>query len=540
MPLPIESTVWPPEDTRRTYGLVSEWAAWWTGDPNVLGTFYTGHNPDSEDTGRRPFMFWNRRGKKSQESSSLTKLHVPVAGDLASFSSDLLFSEEPEFQVENEDAQTRLDEILDEGSLWNLFLEAAEITAALGGIYLRPAWDSELSDAPFLTAVHPDNAVPEWSWGRLSAVTFWEVLNPAEMKSENSKVYRHLERHEVYEGEARIIHGLYLGTQTKLGEPVPLMEREETAGLATMEGTLEDGPFVVVRIPGLERLDVEYVPNMRPSRRNRGSAEGRSDYEGLEGMFDALDETWTSWMRDIRLGQSRIIVPGEFLEKRGRGSGAEFDVDSEVFTPLEVDPNVQEKAGITVVQFALRTKEHSDTVLSLFERIVDSAGYAPQSFGLHVEGRAESGTALRVRERKSFSTQSKKRRYWGSPLEKVLEVLLILDREIFGSKVEVERPTIVWPDSSPPDMAEMSTTLDALRRAQAVSTEVRVRMLHPDWSEDDVKSEVERIMKEEGLEVEPPEMAGGIDVPPPVIPDDQNEDESDDPSIVDEELGDQE
>lgn len=530
MPLPKTSIIWPPPEALKNYALVSEWAAWWTGDPNVLGSFYAGQqtHPEGPSKDRRPFMFWARRGQRNAPSGSVTKLHVPLAGDLATFSADLLFSEEPtlsipsEADVESGPVTTYLQDLVDDGGLWNLFLESAEAASALGGVYLRAVWDRDLSEFPFLTAIHPDNAVPEFTWGRLRRVTFWEILS----EEKKDEIIRHLELHDVENGEAVIRHGLYKGGRAKLGEQIPLESHPVTAAL--VEGADEgniDGLDLVVRIPGLDRLDVEYVPNMRPNRRNRGSAEGRSDLEGQEGLLDALDETWTSWMRDIRLGQSRIIVPGEFLEKRGRGEGATFDVDSDIFTPLEIDPNFQEKAGITVVQFTLRTKEHLETCLALIERIVDGAGYSPQSFGLNIEGTAHSGTALKLRERKTFTTQEKKRRYWATPIERITETLLIIARNVLGARIEPDRPTLEWPDTSSPDMSELAQTIDLLKRAVSASTETRVRMLHPDWTDSDVAAEVDRIIEEEGLSVEPPEMVGGIDVPPPGAL-------SDDPGIV--------
>jgi hypothetical protein len=36
---------------------------------------------------------------------------------------------------------------------------------------------------------------------------------------------------------------------------------------------------------------------------------GRSDFSGLEISLDTLDEAHASWMRDIRLGKARLIVP---------------------------------------------------------------------------------------------------------------------------------------------------------------------------------------------------------------------------------------
>jgi hypothetical protein len=209
-------------------------------------------------------------------------------------------------------------------------------------------------------------------------------------------------------------------------------------------------------------------------------------------------------MRDIRLGKSRIVVPADALEPAvfggGRGAGKSFDADREVFTELEVDP---QHMDITPVQFDLRTAEHAETALHLFERIVSEAGYSPQTFGLKIEGRAESGTALRLREARTFKTMARKQRYWAPALADACELLLILDGAIFGRAVTAERPRVTWAEETATPQ-EVAQTLTLLRTAEAASTETMVRMLHADWDDQLVTAEVERIRADRGTPVPEP------------------------------------
>ena len=73
---------------------------------------------------------------------------------------------------------------------------------------------------------------------------------------------------------------------------------------------------------GIKRLTAVYVPNMLPNRLYRGSFLGRSDFSGVEGLMDALDECYTSWIRDLRLGRGRIIVPSEYASHDAQHEGA--------------------------------------------------------------------------------------------------------------------------------------------------------------------------------------------------------------------------
>lgn len=65
------------KDDDNVYLKYQEWAAWWSGDPNQLLNYY------QAATGN----FWSQDIKEDRE----TMLHIPVAGDIASTSADLLF-----------------------------------------------------------------------------------------------------------------------------------------------------------------------------------------------------------------------------------------------------------------------------------------------------------------------------------------------------------------------------------------------------------------------------------------------------------------
>lgn len=501
MPLPEGGNItWPPEPWRPVYAQLTEHAAWYAGDPEQLAAVYGGK---LTHRGRRPwYRFWERAGREREEHQTRSQLHVPLAGDIAATNAALLFSEAPDIRIpaahaerapaDAKAAEERLHEILAVGDVLSRLTEAAESAAALGGVYLKVDWDRGLISVPLLTVVQADAAIPEFRHGILTAVTLWRVV-----RAEGETVWRHVERHEVGpDGRGVILHGLYQGRPDRLGERRPLTALPETAGFAEV---------VPLPFPG---LGIRYIPNMRPNRRFRALPIGQSDYAGSEGLLDALDETFTSWMRDIRLGKARILVPEEYLRVNEDGRFL-FDLDQEVFTPLDAPPGAESDAfHVSPQQFAIRVEEHERTALALVERIVSHAGYSPQTFGLEIQGRAESGTALRIRERRTLMTQQRKRHFWEQPLEDLFQMMLTVDREIFRSGVTVFRPAVTIADSLTPDDREVAETVDILARAGAASTEILVRMVHPDWDEEQVMAEVERIRAEKGLSLPDPMQVG--------------------------------
>lgn len=517
MPMPTGGP-WPPPAIQPIQNRITTWSAWYAGDPDQLSAVYGG--PAGNDQSGTGFFASQRGGWRAAVGSRLhrwfwgtptpvgekrSKLHVPIASDIASTSADLLFSEPPTLTVEDSGTQERLDELLDDGTHATL-LEAAEICAALGGVYLRVVWDRELADRPWLSPVHPDAALPGWRWNRLAEVTFWRVV-----AEDGRCVIRHLEHHE----PGAIRHALYEGTADELGHIVPLTEHPDTAALADV---LVDGDMVSTGVDGLTAV---YVPNMRPNRIWRhlpnAAALGRSDYAGGEQLMDALDQTYTSWMRDVRLAKARLIVPRTYLQSQGAGQGAVFEADREIYEALDVLGG-DDRMEISAQQFAIRVAEHLQTAQDLLARIVATAGYSGQTFGLTGEA-AVTATEIVARERRSMITRDRKGRYWGPALAEIMETLLAVDAAQFNTAVTPDRPDVQFGDSVSEDPKTVAETVETLNRAAAASVETKVRMVHPDWDDTQVAEEVERIKGDSGALVEDPGTftgapPGGPNAPP--------------------------
>lgn len=511
VPLPSDpKSPWPPKTWASIQREIQEADAWYSGAESKLSQFYGGPEQTAFNSRRR---FWGRANRDANNvPAGRQRLHVPAAADIAATSADLLFGQTPGLVIPTDDpagelavgaAQDRWNELDEANGLGAVWLEAAELNAALGGVYLHPAWDPAVADYPMVSVVHADCAVPEFRWGRLVAVTFWHTVT-----TDGSDTLRHLERHEpgVNGGPGVILHGLYKGTVSALGSQMSWQQALLTC--PDLEGLAANDEGVVT-VPDGITFDVRYVPNVRPNRRHREQPVGRHDWQGAEDLMDALDETYTSWVRDIRLGKARLIVPNSYLDRRGRGKGTSFDMDAEVFSPLDIEPGANsDKMQLTENQFAIRFAEHAATAGALFDEIVGTSGYSPQSFGKQGDGSDQTATEVDARESKSERTTDRKRRYWTPALEDIGLMLLIVDRAVFNGKAAPLRPRVVWPQDPDQTPLEQAQTLNMLTMAEAASTEVKVAMLHPDWSADEVAGEVGRIQSEHALVVPDPTGSG--------------------------------
>jgi A118 family predicted phage portal protein len=513
VPLPQPDSPWPPLAHRHILDQIETFDAWYTGDRDRLAYVYGGvagygrggdalvRNRPSQFRsglqGRLSRFFWGEPVRNQHHR--MVKLHVPCAADIASTSAGLLFAEPPTITAADETSQARLDELLND-QFWDTITDAAELCAGLGGVFLRVGWDEEVFDRPIVTAIGPDLAIPRFRFGKLVEVTFtWEL------HCDTAGVHlRHLENHSMVGGQCVIEHALYEGNETSLGQPIPLTEHPDTELLADVV----DADSTVVT--GLDRLDVVYIPNApsRKWRRDSVAADlGQPDIAGVEPLLDALDEAYTSWMRDIRLGKSRIVMSQAWLTSHGPGAGASFDLDEELIIKANIPPT--QDPPLMLIQPAIRHEEHAGTCTGLLERCVDGAGYSLQTFGLSGDV-AMTATESNSRDQKTEHTKGGKIRRWSPGLIETVQVMLAVDVTVFSSKVKVAPPTVTFPPTV--DLQSVANSALMLFQAQAASIETRVAMTQPGLDETERAAEVARIKDEEAA-ANPPLLADGLTDP---------------------------
>src|SRR5690606_32655129 len=121
------------------------------------------------------------------------------------------------------------------------------------------------------------------------------------------------------------------------------------------------------------------------------------------------------------------------------------------------------------------------------------------------EGVEATATEIQSRERQSLTTRGRKIGYWTPALAWLGDCLLHVDHYIYKSKVTAERPQVEWPDGVFLEVESVARTVDMLNRAQSASLDTRIRMVHPDWDDEQVSAELKRLRDEMGLSVRDPD-----------------------------------
>ena len=477
----VSSKTWPPiswlwQDYDRA-------AAWYSGDPvrlrMVSGT-------DKTD------RFW--------ATGENVKVHVPIAADISAMSAAMIFADSPVITVDDEHTQERIDDICEKAMLYNVLLQAAELASVYGGVFLKWSWN-QADGYPKITAVPADAGVPYWIGGRVEKIVLYTVVK----EDDTGGVWR-LE--ETYTADGVIRSRLYRGSECDIGTEHSLKDIDETRGILPQANS------------GTETMLAFYVPNLLPNRSRPYLRFGRSDYDGLYGLFDELDEAYSAIQRETRMTKTTVIVPAEYLKKRDAifGDTNAYAKEKEwvyanetgAFTALDIDSD-RTSSPITVVNPEIRAESRIAVCDDLIKRILMYAGYAPQSAGIDINGSAESGTALNVRERKSIRTSETKKTYWWHALHDIIRAGMRLDAKVFNSGIDPEADfSVELPANAQPDITQIAQIVEQLERAGAASLEYKVSVLHPDWDDDQRTEEVERIRAEQNANAQA-ELDGIID-----------------------------
>lgn len=497
-----------PDDWDIVRAYATDRAVWWEGDPARLQGHYRRQTQRPKVTPNQfaggvkgaAARFWHGPPPSAEATP---KMHVPIAGDIAAASAAILFGNAPTFTAPTvngevqEGAQLRIDALLNTDGVASDLLVAAESCAALGGVYGRVVWDTTHTPEPRIEWVDVDNAYPRFVYGTLVEVTFWDILP-------NIQGDKHTYRHRTTYVPGGIRHELLAGRADDMGSPVPLTDHPTTAPLAALVN--EDSTIPT----GCARVAAAFVPNRKPVVQWRGHPQlrhmGKSDFgPDIIGLMDALDEAYTSLMRDLAVGKGRIIASESLLKSGRPGSGFSFDVDREVFARVGDMPG---KSGtiepmLEAHQFAIRTTEHLELCADLVHRIITRAGYSPATFGLGQDGGQQTATEVRAKYTATIQTHRVKSRHWDAALTHLAWCVLDIDYALgnVGAVLLEERPEVDIAEAVAESVFERAQTIQALDVARAASTRTRVQLAHPEWDAARVDEEAALIMSEQGLTI---------------------------------------
>jgi hypothetical protein len=397
------------------------------------------------------------------------------AGLISRLSADLLFGEYPDFLVAEEDepAAEALAQIVIQNSLELMCYESALANSFRGDAVLKVRWGKRTPQSEQPEAIIEEvpagiyfPEIDEDDVRRVLRVTLaWVKTDP----TNPGMRYLRLEEHE----PGVIRHRLLRFTGGRATEQVPLETFEAYRGLPEEEET------------GLDHIPIFHVPNFRYGSRFWGI----SDYEGLESLFEALNNRYSQI--DVVLDKHvapKIILPPGFIDEEGKVAFQHMEA-------IQIDPGSSPPSYMTWEgQLAAAYQQ----VERLEELLFICSETSPSAFGLTKYGTVESGRALKLRLIRTLAKINRKRLYYDAALKSALLTAQILDVTHGSGRYEPAEPTIQWADGLPEDMVEMVEIESQRLTAGNTSMESSVRRLD---GPDAVEAEMERIAEETGQAV---------------------------------------
>lgn len=385
---------------------------------------------------------------------------APIAREMGSFSAAMLFSGEP--QLTYDDDQDLLDEIVAGNAVFARFHSAATRIAIEGRGALRVHMDESVSDVPQIHYIPEDMVI--WDERHGDIVIGGAVIIERKPEPQRDLVYRLVEEHEV----GHITRTLYEGAASRLGSPVSLDKVVEFADLEENVDTGLDEPTL-------------YRWNNKPG--------GESDLAGLEALLDRYDEGWSILFDKLRKSTPVSFADSELFDDNGRA-------DLGGIIPLRRG-NLSRAMGdepknmVETVQPELQAAETIAVLDRMRQEIFMDAGYSLSSYGLDVNGTADSGTALRLKQTRTIQTANAKA--WEATEAMKNALACAMCWQDGGSKVKDYRPEVKLADPMPRDEQEEAQVAALWSSQEAISLEEMIRTRRPEWNDKAVEEEAKRI-----------------------------------------------
>lgn len=417
----------------------------------------------------------------------------PLAERIADAWAHYLYGQDPRVRPANDADEELLDYLVDANDLASELERAAGLSVSEGEVWARIYVDELLAPAPLLDWISRRNVLPLWLGGRLAGAAI--VTELRNVSANKQTVYRHFEAH----APGVVLNALAVGRGDNLGAWRPLADHPDTAEL------------VEVWQHGLPTMLVERIPNRLRSDKRLGV----SDYAGILDVLLDLNEAAAIGAHNMRLtARQRAVISASVAQayaggKAGAGAEhleglprAQFDPSEEVFVEDPLDRELgRESSPLRILSYDFDAAALIDWKRDLVETALTRVGLAPQYVGAGVsDGYAISGTALRLRLIPTDNTGRGKARYFDDRVPRILSTMALLDgRPLelggFGRKWTdpVTPPEVERAPGIPPDLVEEAQRHSALLAAGAESVETAVRELHPEWDDDTVLDEVDRI-----------------------------------------------
>ncbi|EAG7116707.1 hypothetical protein BG817_10290, partial [Listeria monocytogenes] len=272
---------------------------------------------------------------------------------------------------------------------------------------------------------------------------------------------------------------------------------------------------------GLKSMGAYLINNSPSNTRYPHLNLGESDLSQCTNYLFAVDYFFTVYMREGEKTKTKIATSERMFRKKVNKSTDKeewsMNVDEDYFMQFKgtLDAGAKLNDMIQFMQGDFRDGSYRETMEYFAQKAVSKSGYNPATFNLG--NREVKATEIWSLQDATVRKIEKKKRLIQNVYEQMLWDFLYLltsgttnkEKAIMRDEIRV---IIEFPDPMSVNLNELSSTLNNMNSALAMSVEEKVKLIHPKWEEEEIQAEVKRIYLENAIgEVPDPEAIGGME-----------------------------
>ena len=162
----------------------------------------------------------------------------------------------------------------------------------------------------------------------------------------------------------------------------------------------------------------------------------------------------------------------------------------------------------------------SEEIARIKAEMLFTAGLSPESFGLGEGGGAESGRALKLRQHRTAAAVQGRERSYDRSLREAISIASHLANSSEIGPLAMTRPPrlepheiiLGWHDGLPNDTTEEIEQVGMEVSFQILSRQTAIEQRHPEWDQERVEEELDRIAAERGSSVPAPGAFGSTPI----------------------------
>jgi hypothetical protein len=418
-------------------------------------------------------------------------------------------------EAKTKQAQDIIDNLIIQTNLIDKMSEAAQNESWSAGCFYKLSHDVSLSDYPILEITTVRNAEVVEERGIVQAIVFKTWIEKKNTRYRLNEIYTTNE-----DGDAVVTHKLYKIKSNNEIEEVDLEEIEEGVEVLETYNNADKTAFVY---KGLKGILAFYKPNMKPSHEFPNTPYGASDYEGAIDSFDALDESYSQLISEIRDNQTLRYIPEDLIPREVSDDGEilEYLLDDSFVTNYvkirgDADQDADNKIDIQYIE------DKTESLLAKYRTAlttaINHAGLSPLALGITgLEAVNTSAESQQERNKTTLETRKLKIALWKPHLVKLMTKIIELNswmqknttaRQKAFAKIDLDFDnTDISVEFGEYIVEPVGTKINqwgSAKMQKVASTKEAVKNIHPDWSDEQIIEEVNAIKFEEGVTLDNP------------------------------------